>query len=121
MDGFIIFRKPLSGLQDSTGAAITAPELAQLQVIPKRTVLGLRVVQGFDRAIPNRLISLILRLELPSVFDPLGAANPQILDVAQLDYPNDASLPDFYAYVDTVKLDLLSDTDATLEFKTTFP
>ncbi len=121
MDGVIIFKGlSLAGLVDSNGVAITV-DVTPTQVIPKRTVVRLRIVEGRDQATPTILKTLALRMELPSVFDPAGAASPDVIVLARLDNPSDATIPDFSAYVDTVLLQLTSNVDATISFKTTFP
>jgi len=121
VDGVITFKgKPVIGLVDSTGTAITAG-VVPTQVIPKRTILRLRVVEGRDPATPAILKTLVLRMELPSVFDPAGAASPDVIVLAQLDDPSDATIPGFFTYVDNVRSQLSSDNDETLTFAITFP
>ena len=49
MDGIISFKKPLSGLVDSTGAAITDGLVSLIQIIPKRTILRLHKLKSVIR------------------------------------------------------------------------
>lgn len=121
MDGVIIFKGlPLTGLVDSSNVAITV-DVTPTQVIPKRTVLRLRVVEGRDQTTPTMLKTLALRMELPSVFDPAGAASPDVIVLARLDNPTDTTIPGFFTYVDTVLSQLTSNADETINFRTTFP
>lgn len=117
MGGVIVFKKPVAGLVDSTGAAITDGAVAQLQIIPKGTIQRLRVVDQRDQTNPNMLKALGLRMELSTVSSP---DSPDVVMLAQLDNPNNSTIPLFFAYVESVKGMVSSDSDAELTFKTTF-
>ena len=117
MDGFITTKRPVNGLVDSTGASIPDNTVFQMQALPKRGVLRIRVVEGRDPTNTNMLLKLGLRLESASGASP----TPDVILVAQLDNPSGPAIAAFFAHVAYVTGLLSSDTDEELEFKSVFP
>src|SRR5262245_36610768 len=121
MDGIIRFQKPESGLVDSKGAAITDGAVLQVQVIPKRTILRLRVVEERDSSNSSMLKTLALRLEVAGLGDVSMESRGDIILLARLDDPNNGSIPAFFAHVTAVQSKVSSNNDEDLTYRTTFP
>ena len=60
-------------------------------------------------------------MEISSASDLSGGAVPDVLLLAQLDSPKNATIPDFYTYVDNVRTKVSSNNDEELTFKSAFP
>jgi hypothetical protein len=122
VDGVITFNNPQTGLVDSTGAAIADGTVIQTQVIPKRCIQMMRVVEQVDDTNPNKLLALALRFELPAVSDGTGApAVPDVVVLALLNSPTNATIPSFFSFVATVTGKLSSNVDEVIAYKANFP
>ncbi len=118
MDGLIVFNTPVSGLKDTSNTPLTEPVLRK-EYIVKTLVRRLRVFLELDTA-PHQdaLKRLSASLELPGGIDGTGL---DLVCLATLADPVDASIHAFYAYVDTLKTKWESNVDEEITFKTTFP
>jgi len=120
MNGAIVFTHPVSGLQDSGGAAITEP-VSKKEVIPTASIRRLRVVVFTDPQNPTTLQGLGLFAELPgSAPSTGGGTGPDLLLLARLDNPADATIHNFYDHVEEITTKLLSGNREEVEFRDNF-
>ena len=118
MDGLFIFNTPVTGLKDIANTPLTEPVFRK-EYIVKKLIRRLRVFLEFGSP-PNQdvLKGLAASLELPGGFDGTGI---DLVCLAKLDNPVDASIHSFYAYVETLKTKWETDIDEELTFKSNFP
>ncbi len=116
MNGLIIFKNPLTGLVDTAGAAITE-SVARTEIIPKQVVHRLRVITNQHPQNQAVLKSLGLVLEMPgSASGTNGGAGLDLVLLARLDNPVDATIHNFFGYVDEIKSKLKSDNNEEIFF-----
>ena len=119
MDNVIVFfGKPIAGLSSTGGAAITE-SVARREIIPKRVVHRLRVVVSVDPQTPTILRKLSAFLELPGGIDGSGGGI-DLICVAELANPIDATIQTFHAHITALKTQLISNVEETINFRDAF-
>jgi hypothetical protein len=119
MNGLIIFKTKVEGLNDVTNTPVTE-DIFSTEYIVKTAVRRLRVLIGKRPNSPNPdvLTALAVTLEIPGGIDGTGV---DVITLARLDNPVDVTIHAFYAYVATLRTKWQSENDEEILFKKTFP